>query len=136
MTDFKVGDKITPKRPQDWPNPQNRDRTIVHIGKSWVLYDFGDDENVIHIATLRRDYEVIPDFFEVGKKYRRPTPFSSAFQVRDVTELFEPLVVDSEVSGDLLAFGRLALEADPDTYHLATFSKYAWDTCERWTEIE
>ena len=67
---MKAGDKI---RPKEVPGP-HLERELLFVGKTQVVYrtveDGSEHEYAASLSAVQRQFEVVPDFFEVGKRYR------------------------------------------------------------------
>ncbi|WP_432112817.1 hypothetical protein [Streptomyces sp. S1] len=77
-----------------------------------------------------------PNFFEEGRTYRRFTKWSYRAEEVNATEYFTCTVVEQDGEGELVAFGRLAVEKphrhDVNRWYL--LHQYEWKN-EGWEEV-
>lgn len=125
---FKAKDRIRPNGNGFYDN--GVERTLEYVGKGWAIYtgrDGREDQETeysISLAELKRNFEVVPDFFEVGKTYRRHASWSIAAQLNSVNERFEVKQVERNGNGLYVAFGRLTVVQTADTWVLR--DEYSW----------
>lgn len=68
MSDFKVGDRVTPRSGTGYD--RNKGRVVTHVGKKWVLYEADGIENATWVRNFESDFEKFVPFFERGKTYK------------------------------------------------------------------
>ena len=93
---MKAGDRI---RPKTFDGP-HMEREVLFVGKQQVVYRTVEDDHeyTSSVGAMKRQFEVVPDCFEVGKTYSRFVRWSIRYQLRDVREHFHVTTVEENRS--------------------------------------
>lgn len=108
---------------------------IEYYGNDYVVYrvwsfdgrDLG--EQTMPRKLFDKNFEPIPNFFELGKRYIRHASWSIPAQLNDVNERFDVKQVERNGTGVWVAFGRLTVVQAADTWVLR--DEYSWKN-EKW----
>lgn len=136
---FKAGDKIQPRNNRlgaQYSVGPDRERTVKFVGDTVAVYEYemssgATAEKSCTLTHLADSFELVPNFFKVGRSYKRMAGWSIPAQRSDVIERFEVKQVERNGSGSLVAFGRLTVLNAADQWVLR--DQYSWDS-ERWEE--
>lgn len=118
--EFKTGDKVV------YDNSMEAEVVAVLGRFAWVTKPGTEQPWTVYLRDLKKPK---PPFFEVGKKYKYFTNWSTVFQVGQVDIFFEPLTVVEESGGGPVAFGKLTNSKNAD-YQYVTYTLYSYKALE------
>jgi hypothetical protein len=134
---MKVGDQIRSSRMFDGVRIGGKEpKRLEFYGEKWVVWrtwsSKGEDlgESCTSRENFDEQFELVPDFFEVGKTYERHTNWSIPAQ-RECTEWFKCTAVETNGDGTYVAFGRFGALGVGVIWICK--SQYAWEN-DGWKE--